>query len=833
MTVRAKIKRSGIAALGAGVLASMASMSGTAFAAPAAEAADEQDQGKIEEILVTAQKRTENLQKVPVAVATITAETAQKIGVVNAQTLAQTVPGLMLNRQTNGTQAFLRGVGTASTQAGNEPAVALYVDDVYMGSSALQLGNYNSISRIEVLKGPQGTLFGRNATGGVIQVFTRNPTPEPKVEVSAGIANYRTYSGAIYATGALSDSISANIHVYDEKQNSGWGSNFTTGNPTYLMASKGVKAKLLWDIGPATSLLLSADYDDYFNQQAVYFRPVDGTLSGAGAASRPPTFRYDTLEAIDPEASVKQHGGSAKFTHDFAAFRLQSVTAYRRNTAVQDFEQDGASIYRQNPKLQYNSKTYTEELQILSPEDARFPWAAGVFLLSDETSVDPFTFRGIGAGGVAPNFLTFLGVKSKQKTESYAAFFQTTYPIMEKAHVTAGVRYSNDDRKLTGGLFNGDANGNITPVVAAVNNGKKESWSSVTARLVLDYQFTDDVMAYVGFNKGFKSGLFNTILSPGPSRANAAAYPATVTCTNEGNKVYSVTLPASFPAPAPPCLDPPVSPEKINAYTVGFKSQWLDDRVRINAEAFYYDYKGLQLQQVVQVPNSILTTTVLTNAAGATIKGVDLDVIYKPVSRLTLTGSLQLQEGRYDDFPNGQFFVTNPLGGNCAFTATLNGVLPTCGGRPIGAIPPNYVPGTATTPSSWNLKGNHTVQTPPFSANVTATYDIPVSTGDLSLTLHFSHSGNYWSEPSNGEGQVDLGPTALSRSNPLAEKQGSVDLLNASIQWTSSDDKYTVRLWGKNIANEEYFLFNNSTATVTKKVPAPPRTFGVNLTARF
>lgn len=848
MTVQSRF-RFGRPAVGlTGLVTSVLALSSPAFAqAPAASDAGSEG---IQTVMVTANKRSENMQKVPVAVAAITAEQAAKIGVVNGQSLAQTVPGLMLNRQTNGTQAFLRGVGTSSTQSGNEPAVALYVDDVYMGSSALQLGNYNSISRIEVLKGPQGTLFGRNATGGVIQVFTRDPKAEPSVEVNLGYATYNTLSGSVYATGALSSNVNANIHAYSEKQSDGWGHNFTTGHPTYLEHARGFKAKLEWNIGDATTVLFSGDHDDYYNQQAVYFRPAPGTVSGAGATSIPPPGRYDTNEALDPEASVKQSGGSVKITHDFANMQLKSVSAYRQATAVQDFEQDGASIYRQNPKLTYRTKTYTEELQLASGTGARMPWVAGLFFLKDESNVDPFIFRGLGAGGTAPNFLTFLGAHTQQKTDSWAAFAQTTYPMLDdRAHITAGLRYSNDKRSLNGDLFNRDANGVETIRVTAANNGKSDSWASTTARLVLDYQVTDQFMAYVGFNKGFKSGLFNTIFSPGGSQPTLAAWQTAMVaaangrlagtqyqrlCVNDGNTYYNVNAPASFPAPIAPCIDPPVKPEEIKSYTVGFKSQWFDNRLRINSEAFYYDYKNLQLQTVLQVPGSILTTTLLTNAAAATIKGVEFDVTYKPVEQLTLNASFQLMEGRYDDFPNGQFFVTNPNGGNCAFTATFNGVLPTCGGRPIGAIPPNYVPGTATTLSSWNLKGMHTVQTPPFSANVTATYDVPMKTnGDLSFTVHFSHTGNYWAEPSNGLGQVDYGAGTASRSNPLNEKQLSVDLVNASAKWTSASEKYGVLLWGKNLTDEKYWAFANSTATVTKQIPNAPRTYGVSFSAKF
>ena len=207
-----------------------AATAAVAQAPPPPPVETEVQQGGLEEIVVTANKRAENMQTVPIAISALTADEAGKIGVVNGQTLAQVIPGLQLNRQTNGSTPFLRGVGNPSTQAGTEPAVAMYVDDVYYGSSAVALSNYNSIQRIEVLKGPQGTLFGRNATGGVINVFTKDPTPEPQLDVSLGYGNYDTWSGSLYATGELTDGLSANIAAYGEEQNDGWGRYFTTGN---------------------------------------------------------------------------------------------------------------------------------------------------------------------------------------------------------------------------------------------------------------------------------------------------------------------------------------------------------------------------------------------------------------------------------------------------------------------------------------------------------------------------------------------------------------------------------------------------------------------------
>ncbi|MET0166451.1 MAG: TonB-dependent receptor plug domain-containing protein, partial [Vicinamibacterales bacterium] len=351
----------------------------------------EVEQGGLEEIIVTANKRSENMQDVPIAITALTADEAGKIGVVNGQTLAQVIPGLQLNRQTNGSTPFLRGVGNPSTQAGTEPAVAMYVDDVYYGSSAAALSNYNSISRIEVLRGPQGTLFGRNATGGVISVYTKDPTPEPELDVSLGYGNYDTISGSLYATGGLGDNLSANIALYGEDQDDGWGTNFTTGNDAYTYHNYGGRIKLLWDISDATSVLFNADYDDYENQQAVFFRPAPGTQSSApGGTSIPPPGLYDSFENLDPTAAVEMYGASAKIKHEFSFAEFVSISSYRWAEAKQQFAQDGSSFFRLNPLLIYDTDTWTQEFQLLSPADSRIAWVGGLFYLNDSSTVDPF-----------------------------------------------------------------------------------------------------------------------------------------------------------------------------------------------------------------------------------------------------------------------------------------------------------------------------------------------------------------------------------------------------------------------------------------------------------
>jgi iron complex outermembrane recepter protein len=323
----------------------------------------------------------------------------------------------------------------------------------------------------------------------------------------------------------------------------------------------------------------------------------------------------------------------------------------------------------------------------------------------------------------------------------------------------------------TPGVFGGGAE------VPAPNSPQSKSWSSPTWRLVLDHSFTPDVMAYLGYNRGFKSGLFNPVVLPG----------------------------------AP--IDPPVNPETLNAYTAGLKSEYLEHRLRVNIEGFYYDYENIQVEQILSAVSHI------TNAARATIKGVDFDMSAVPVERLTLTASLEVMEGKYDSFPDGTFFVYNPVvGGNCTFVVAPPPAPVPCG----GVTPPNYNAATG----SWDLKGNHTIQTPPFSVSLIGQYVIPSPIGLFDLNLAWSHTGNYYASADNGKGQI-------APSSPQNNMQMLINVFNGSIGWTSSNTAWQARVWAKNLTNVHYWSYADEISFATWYSPAPPRTYGVTMTKRF
>ena len=728
---------------------------------------------QLKEVTVTANRREESNQRVPMGITTISADTARKVGATDGQSLAELVPGLLFNRQVNASIPFLRGVGNPIAEFGDEPSVALYVDDVYTPAGTASVANFADIDRIEVDKGPQGTLFGRNATGGVVQVFTKNPTETPEMNVTAGYGNYDTWSADTYASGPLTKQLLANISAYWSNQSAGWGRNVTTGAPTFRFRDYGSRIKFLWSGLDRTVALLTFDFDKTVTQEGVGF----SAFAGTGSLDPLPPFPnggfppapgyYDLNEGNNSNGSARQYGTSLKITHAFEWSRFVSISAYR-NTRVDDFGDEGSGpLPIVDTHIISPEMTFTQELHLISRSGSTLSWIAGLFYLNDKAGFDPLYTTGLA---FAP--LPFVASYGTQTTQSYAAFAQTTWTVIRDTHLTAGVRYSTDDRTERAGTVSGNP-----ALVPAPNSPQSKSWSSPTWRLVLDRQLTPDVMAYVGYNRGFKSGLFNSDVLPG----------------------------------AP--IDKPVNPETLDAYTVGFKSEYLQHRLRVNVEGFYYDYKNIQVQQILA---GVIYTT---NAARATINGVDLDVSVVPIDRLTVTGSFEGLTGKYNSFIDGAFYVYSPsTGGNCVFVVAAPPAPVPCG----GVTPPNYNVATG----SWDLKGNHTIETPPFSATLIGEYQVPTHVGPFDLSLSWTHTGNYYADPDNGRGQIPP-------SSPANDMQGLINLFNGSLGWTSRDSGVEVRLWVKNLTNVHYWSYAQEISLVTLYSPAPPRTLGVTLTKRF
>ncbi|MET0986171.1 MAG: TonB-dependent receptor [Steroidobacteraceae bacterium] len=711
--------------------------------------------GGVEEVVVSAQRVRQNLQDVPIAVTAITAESAGMLGIKDPTTLAEAVPGLTMNRASTSSLPFIRGVGSPSSTVGNEPSVATYVDDVYLINAATSFFEFNNIEQVEVLKGPQGTLFGRNATGGVIHIHTRDPSFEPSMDVAASVGNFQTYTGQFYGTVGLSDTVAVNLAARLKNQDDGWGENLTSGEDVYTEESGGFRAKLLYKPSDETSVLLTGSYDDVKGNQGLAGRPAPGTF-GLGGFDPSNLGFWDYSTNYDNNLENKLQQGSAKIRHEFDAFTLVSISAYSKIEIDQNQDTDATPLRFFDAFIDMSAKTFTQEFQLLSPQDSKLRWLAGVFYLHDKSIYDA-DYLGLqfGAAGAAGQF-------GKQKSDSYSGFAEVTAEVLQKTNLTVGARYTRDKREFTGSSTFGPASFGPYP--------DEETFSKVSGRVSLDYRFTDDLMAYVAYNRGFKSGIFN------------------LTGVAPGARV------------GPPAVDP----EQIDAYTAGIKSEWLDNRLRVNAEAYYYDYKDIQVQTTQG------GSAFITNAGAATIKGFDVTITAEPIDALTVSAAFAVNDGEYDEFPGGpKFFPTPP---NAPVDPPPGGCTP-----PVPPYPARV--GLPTTAQRvCNLAGLDTIHTQPFSANLSVIYRMDLGAIPTDLAVSWLHSDSYFFDADN---------------NPDVE-QPDYDLLNASIRLSFADEKYALRLWGNNLTEEKYYSFlQQSTNASTKYSPQAPRTYGLTLEAHF
>src|SRR5260221_270302 len=229
----------------------------SAYADPADAAADSD---RLVQITVTAQRRVENAQKIPISVAPITPDAALNAGAVSTDMLAQLVPGVQMGHEIDSATTFIRGIGPNSNGTGEESSVAVYLDDIYIPTGDATIFRLNAISGIDVLKGPQGTLFGRNATGGVIQVHTKDPQFDPSADFEGGYGNYGTFTGNAYVTGKVIEDVATNLAVYIADQQNGWGHDVVTGQEAFTAEDWGIRNKWLWTPTSSTRILLAGNF---------------------------------------------------------------------------------------------------------------------------------------------------------------------------------------------------------------------------------------------------------------------------------------------------------------------------------------------------------------------------------------------------------------------------------------------------------------------------------------------------------------------------------------------------------------------------------------------
>ncbi len=690
------------------------------------------------EIIVTAQKRAENLQKVPIVITAVSGAQLTTAGVTQLTTLGTVVPGLNTRTTAGSYNPAIRGVSTSSNVVENP--VALYIDGVYLPQQREGARELPDVEQIAVLKGPQGTLFGRNATGGVIQITTRKPTHDFHFQATAGIDNYATLRGGVFVSGGLLSTVTGSLSADVASQQDGYGTNLTTGNDTFrLLHSISLRGKLLWEPDSKTDVTLIGDYLDR-RDRAYSFIPYPGTTFTNPLPGPLPSV-YDTYSAIDSYTAFRGGGVSLEVDRDLGFAKFVSITSYREGDTNYLFEDEptGKPTFTVGVGSGHGpNKDFTEEVQLISKGSSRLTYTAGVFYFYNRYSNYPITrnfYPGfyspalLGAAAGPPTANQFTQTFGSEKTQSVAPYLQLAYEIFDGTHLTVGGRYTYERRALNGFTFLSRYNGTTTTIPT---NAAPLVIQKPTYRIALDHQFTDDVLGYVSYNRGIKSGGFNILNLANPSYA----------------------------------------PERLDAYEAGLKTQLFDRRLRLNLGGFYYDYNNLQVIQFVNLAQTIV------NGAKARIYGVDVDFTAKVTDQFTLSGGLEALHANFTSYQNAVGSIPKPAGG-----ATLTVV---------------------------DASGQRVPLSQEFTGTLAADYDQPVSFGTLHFNLTANYNGDYTFEP---DGFL---------------RQGPYTLVNTSVTWKSKSDRYSVSVWGRNLA-DAHILNNASSQAVGYPVSygQPPRTFGI------
>ncbi len=560
---------------------------------------------RLEEIVVTAQRKSENLQKVPISVSTVSGRQLQAHGETDTLSLIESVPNLSMNSGGTVVSPYLRGVGTNGSDPNTEQSVATYVDGVYLGSPLGNIFTFNDIDRIEVLKGPQGTLFGRNATGGVIQVVTRDPSETPSGQVSVGYGNYNTISSSMYATGGIAPNLAGSVAAVINDNLDGYGKDIGTGKPTYRRDDTGVRAKLKWEPSDQTQVRLEADYEHVHSDGSPY-QLVPGVAAANGVLYNPGPYNTDTNWPNSTNTEV--FGTSLHVDQDLDFARLVNITAFRNTSELYYLDEDSSPLPLVNSHLHGQAQTFSQELQLLSEKDAVLQWLIGGYYYNARYTYAPFYLGGLAAlGGFG---LPYVDIDGEQRTSSGSFYGQATYPILVDTHFTAGLRYTAEYASDRGSVHYDDLT--LLNVPVRTNRFERLTW-----RFALDHQFTDQITGYISDNRGIKSGGYN-LLGPGSA---------------------------------------PYFPEILDAYEIGLKTRLLDNTLQLNGAGFYYSYQDIQVQTLREGAVETL------NAAAATLKGFDIDTRYLPTENLTLTAGLGYTDGFYSNFPNSPVTPPSPIDG--------------------------------------------------------------------------------------------------------------------------------------------------------------------------
>ncbi len=727
----------------------------------------------LEELIVTAQKKSESVQDIPIAIAALSEDQLGALGITQSGELGQYVPGLEIgNSSGEGSQLllFLRGAGLNDLNTNNAGPVGLYSDEVYVSSPALSPFQLFDAERVEVLKGPQGTIYGRNTTGGAVKFITKKPTRETRVTGKWRFSNHGKHVVEAAASGALSETVSARVAVAKTTAD-GFGTNLSDGSTLNSVDNTAYRALVAIEPNERTRVLVNlhgakvdsentafsplgildpqtrqpCSQERILNNECVNilgYRSPDNELDG----------NYDYRREIDLDTA----GAYLQVDYDLNDdITLTSVTAYDDLDRRLPEEADGAPQSILHTDFDVFSKTFSQELRLAGATD-NLDWLAGVFYLEEEIIQDqtldlfrelrPLTGgRADPTGAIAGAPILFARGFNVQDVETKAIYAQGNYRFNDTWSLTLGGRYTDETRTFDAlGQLEEPETFGPDPFVVYKFDDQETSASKASYRLGVEYRPTNETLIYGSVATGFKSGGFNGGF------------------LNIDSEVARRQI-------------QPYDPEFVTAYELGFKTDLFDSKMRLNASLFYNDFEDLQVFTLVNQGANVIQ--ILENASDANASGIELDL------------SAVLTQGLSANL-------------SAAFIDTeLTSFIDQTTGR--------------------DFSGNKLAQTPETSISGYLNYERDLSFGGyLSAQGGFAYKDDLFFSTEN---------------NPLVAQE-AYTLVSARVAYVSASENWSVALFANNLTDERYTTNVSDTTEVTGsyvRTFGTPRTYGLELSLDF
>jgi iron complex outermembrane receptor protein len=735
---------------------------------------------ELEAVVVTAQKRTESLQKVPTAVTVVSGETIQELGITRAEDLVKLSPGLA-GTKAGGvlTQFYIRGVGNYGTNAFAEAAVATSFNGVNLSRPTTLDAMYFDLERVELLKGPQGTLYGRNATGGAVNIIAKRPTRDLEGSTGVEFGNYSARKVNAALSGPVTDAWSLRGAAQWVERDGFFSDGYEDED------TRAVRFTALYEPSDAVSWLTTIDYEDI------------GGKGGGGAITPYLEPGNEWIGATDPRSNAVLTAFSLPFTRgpigspegftDILSFGIASELNWNLDTVsltvLPAFRHSEVEYLSWAPGFQVyeydKTDTASLELRLASTGDGRLQWVAGAFYMDEDTSSDGYFLQQVRVWSPPFVFPPTLGPLSPNEnstvnhydltTEAWALFGQGTLSVTDELRFTAGFRYTSEDKGMEGwNRTNPPDFPGPSPAFSITTPGSG-SWSETTWRAGVEYDLTEDSLVYANISTGFKAGGF------------FSEQPASQAACSTGNTF---------------------EPETLTAYAIGTKNRFNGGRLQLNAEAFYWDYED---HQEPHLGFSACGYTIFPteNIGQATMQGLDLEMQLAVADNGRLGLQLQYLDATFDEFSFTTFSGGgNPgdNGGNGAFGCPASAL-----GGPLWLV---------------NCDGKDAIRAPEWSGTVSYRHLFPVGNGgNVILDLRTQFASETFIA-------IDYRPASL---------QGSYSMSDASLAYEAAGGKWMVSVWGRNLEDEAVKTnsFTTPFTLVNYTQLRAPRTWGVSAGLRF